>query len=119
MTLAFTVLGQNVDSLNEELMITYIEVPPSFPGGQDELKKYIDKNFKWTQGQETTEGKVFIEFWIEKDGQVSDVKVLRGLCETCDKEALRLVTEMPNWIPATQKGKPLKTRMVLPIKFGL
>jgi protein TonB len=118
-TVTFVAVGQKVDSLNEDLIITYIEVPPSFPGGQGELKKYIDKNFKWTERQITIEGKVFVEFWIKEDGQVSNIKILRGLCETCDKEALRLVTEMPRWTPATQKGKPLRTRMVLPIYFGL
>src|SRR5687768_3165412 len=114
MTVTFVAVGQMVDSLNEDLIITYIEVSPSFPGGQDELKKYIYKNFKWTEGQITIEGKVLVEFWIKEDGQVSNIKILRGLCETCDKEALRLVTEMPPWTPATQKGKPLRTRMVLP-----
>ena len=71
------------------------------------------------QGQLTVEGKVFVEFWIEPTGDITNAKVIRGLCDTCDKEALRLVTEMPKWTPATQKGKPIRTRMVIPIKFGL
>jgi protein TonB len=119
MTLTFVAKGQSVDSLNEDLIITYIEVPPSFPGGQGELMKYIDNNLRWLQGEEAIEGQVIVEFWIKEDGQVSNVKILRGLCETCDKEALRIVTEMPAWTPATQKGRPLSTRIVLPIHFGL
>ena len=114
-------LGQEIDSTDkeDELMITYIEGAPSFPGGQEELNRYIEKKFKWRQGQRTVEGKVFVEFWIENNGQIKDAKVVRGLCDTCDKEALRLVSEMPKWTPATQKGKPIRVRMVLPIKFGL
>ena len=79
---------------------------------------YIHRNLKWPEGQVAIKGKVFVEFWIREDGQVSDVKILRSLCETCDKVALRLVEGMPSWTPATQKGKPLRTRMVLPIYFG-
>ena len=117
----FSTRGQEIDSTDneDELMITFIEVAPSFPGGQKELNRYIEKNLKWTQGQRTVEGTVFVEFWIENNGEIKDAKVIRGLCDTCDKEALRLVTEMPKWTPATQKEKSIKTRMVLPIKFGL
>ncbi len=121
MITSFIMFGQTTDTLtkDEELIIDYIEVAPSFPGGQEGLKKYLDKNFKWTQEQTTVNGKVFVEFWIEKNGEIKDAKVIRGLSETCDKEALRLVTEMPKWTPAKQKEKPIRTRMVLPIKFGL
>lgn len=92
---------------------------PSFPGGQAGLKEYIDKNFNWIQGQITVEGIVFVEFVVEKDGKVKDVKIVKGLCESCEKEALRLVKNMPKWIPGSENGKKVKTRMVLPIKFQL
>ena len=115
------VSGQETDSLtkDEELIVTYIEETPSFPGGPDALKKYLKNNFKWVQGQRTVEGKVFVEFWIEKNGEIREARVVRGLCDTCDKETLRLVTEMPRWTPSKQKGKPIRTRFVLPVTFGL
>ena len=68
---------------------------PAFPGGQSGLTEYINKNFNWTQGQMTVEGKVFVEFLVDSDGEIKDVKVVRGLCESCDKEAVRLVKIMP------------------------
>lgn len=116
----FFAFGQKVDSLTrgDEVIITYVEVAANFPGGQDALNNYIEKNFAWTQRQEIVQGNVFVEFWIEKNGEIKDAKVIRGLCDTCDKEALRLVTQMPKWTPAKQKEKPIRTRMVLPIKFG-
>jgi periplasmic protein TonB len=67
----------------------------------------------------TVEGKVFVEFLVDVDGKIKEVKVVRGLCESCDKEAIRLVKNMPAWTPGTQNGKIVRTRMVIPIKFGL
>jgi hypothetical protein len=92
---------------------------PTFPGGQIALTEYINKNFNWTQGQLTVEGKVFVEFVDDIDGKIKDVKVIRGLCDSCDKEALRLVNNMPNWIAGAENGNKVQTKMVLPIMFGL
>jgi periplasmic protein TonB len=82
-------------------------------GGQDSLIKYIDNNFNWAQGQSTVNGKVFVEFVVYVDGKISDVKIVRGLCDSCDKEALRLVKSMPTWIPGVQNGRKV------PITFEL
>lgn len=92
---------------------------PSFPGGEAGLTDYIYKNINWTQGQLTVEGKVFVEFLVDIDGKIKDVKVVRGLCESCDKEAILLVKNMPVWTPGKENGKTVKTQMILPIKFGL
>jgi periplasmic protein TonB len=83
------------------------------------LTEYIEKNFNWSQGQLTVGGTVWVGFWVDVDGKIEDVKLVRGLCESCDKEALRLVKNMPTWKPGTENGKIVKTKMVLPIKFGL
>jgi TonB family protein len=112
--------GQTKDSVesNETIFIDPL-IPPSFPGGQVALREYIGKNLNWTPGQLTVQGRVFVEFSVDVDGTIKDVKVVRGLCDSCDKEALRLVTTMPNWNAGIENGKTVKTRMVLPIKFGL
>ena len=67
------------------------------------------------------DGKVFVEFVINKDGTIDDstIKVVRGLNEYCDNEALRLMKECPAWIPATIKGQPVKQKFVIPIIFDL
>ena len=112
--------GQTKDSVAHDTTIFADPmIYPSFPGGQAGLKEYIDKNFNWTQGQMTVEGNVFVEFVVDTDGKIKDVKIVRGLCESCDKEALRLVKNMPTWTPGKENEKTVKTRMVLPIKFRL
>jgi protein TonB len=65
------------------------------------------------------EGKVFVEFYIEKDGTVSDAKVLRGIGYGCDEEALRVVGLMPKWFPGKQRGQAVRVRYTLPINFKL
>jgi protein TonB len=113
-------IGQTKDSVStDETIFADPLVYPTFPGGQNGLTEYIKKNFNWTQGQLTVEGKVFVEFVVDIDGKIKDAKIARGLCESCDKEALRLVNNMPTWIAGTENGKKVKTKMVLPIMFGL
>jgi protein TonB len=92
---------------------------PTFPGGFDELKKYLSTNYKWTQGQFAVEGTIYVQFTVSETGSIIIPTILRGLCETCDKEALRLIKEMPNWNPARLNWKARQEKMVLPIKFGL
>ncbi|CAD5254456.1 MULTISPECIES: energy transducer TonB [unclassified Imperialibacter] len=92
---------------------------PTFPGGMDSLKNYLKRNYSWTQSQLTVQGTSFVEFLVQDDGALTGIKIIKGLCESCDKEAKRLISEMPNWIPAIQNGIPVTTRMVLPIKFIL
>jgi protein TonB len=65
------------------------------------------------------EGKVFVEFVIGKDGQITDVIVIKGIGAGCDEEAVRIIQSSPPWNPGRQRGKPVKQRMVLPIIFKL
>jgi TonB family protein len=96
-----------------------LQPQPEFPGGMDSLANFIKANSNWVQGQETVEGIVFVQFNVNEDGSISDVKVVRGLCESCNKEAIRLISILPKWKPAMVEGNPQKTRMVYPIKFKL
>lgn len=91
----------------------------SFPGGKEELDDYLKKNMQWQQGQLTVEGKVYVSFLVTEDGNVTDVVVEKGLCESCDKEAIRLVKNMPNWLPAKAGGKNIESKIILPIEFKL
>jgi protein TonB len=65
------------------------------------------------------DGKVFVEFVINKDGSISDVRAVKGIGAGCDEEAVRVVQGAPSWTPGKQRGKPVKQRMVLPITFKL
>lgn len=114
-----TSCGRRTDVQENQVIVDPIEPTPKFPGDASGLKKYLKENYKWQQGQLTVEGTVFVSFLVSEDGKISDVKIARGLCAPCDQEAMRLVKEMPNWEPAIHEGKPISTRMTLPIKFGL
>lgn len=93
---------------------------PYFPGGEKALLKYLSKNLKFPRQEieSQTTGKVYVSFIIENNGKLSDIKVLRGLGYYFDKEAIRLVENMPNWIPGINHGKVARVQFVLPIEFS-
>jgi TonB family protein len=92
---------------------------PSFPGGIEARDHYIKENMHWTQSQITVGGTVFVSFLVNEDGKISNVKVEKSLCDACDKEAVRLVRGMPDWIPAQKDGKPVTSKAMIAIRFGL
>ena len=98
-----------------------VEVMPEFPGGADAMMKYLSGNIKYPEEAKDKgiSGRVFINFVIEKDGSVNEVKVMRGIGKLCDDEAVRVVKAMPKWKPGLQKGKPVRVSYMLPINFKL
>ncbi len=123
-------LAQTPDSLRmdtieevveQELFGMIPETMPSFRGGEQKLFEFIGKNVVYPQEaiDAGVEGRVFVEFYIEKDGTVCDAKVLRGIGYGCDEEALRVIGLMPKWSPGKQRGKAVRVRYTLPINFKL
>lgn len=106
---------------DDEAIFFVVEVQPEFPGGMDSMYAYIQKNLVYPEKAkaEGIEGRVFITFTIEKDGSVSNVKILRGIGGGCDEAAKEVVEKMPKWKPGTQRGKPVRVQFNLPIKFEL
>ena len=104
---------QKEESVAEEM--------PSFPGGYPAFYEYLQLNMNLPREVKngSITGKVFVEFVIERDGQISpdDINITQSLCKPCDEEAVRLIKESPNWNPGTQNGRPVRTRMVLPVPF--
>ena len=98
-----------------------VEQMPQFPGGEKALMEYIGKNIVYPveAKEKEIQGRVFINFVIEKDGSVSNVKVLRGIGGGCDEEAVRAVSSLPKWKPGIQKGKPVRVSYQIPILFKL
>ena len=94
---------------------------PGFPGGDVARMKYLRDNMKYPQmaRESGIQGKVFVTFVVEKDGKVTDVRVLRGIGGGCDEEAIRVVKSMPKWNPGKQRGKPVRVQFNLPIIFKL
>ncbi|NVO21201.1 MAG: M56 family metallopeptidase [Bacteroidetes bacterium] len=98
-----------------------VDKMPEYPGGPDAMSKYMVGAIKYpkTAVEKGIMGTVYITFVVEKDGAISNVKVLRGVGGGCDEEALRVVGEMPNWIPGKNKGKAVRVQFNLPVKFAL
>ena len=98
-----------------------VEDMPEFPGGEVELRKYIAKSVKYPViAQENgIQGRVYISFVVSKKGEVTEVKVARGVDPNLDKEAIRVVKAMPKWKPGKQRGKAVKVSYTVPINFVL
>jgi protein TonB len=98
-----------------------VETQPSPPGGMSAWNEYLSKNLKYpTQARRMgVEGSVILVFVVNTDGSIQDVEVLRGIGGGCDEEAIRVVSGAPKWEPGKQRGRPVRTRMRLPIRFKL
>jgi hypothetical protein len=95
---------------------------PEFPGGLEGLYNYLKKNIRYPNlcGGYFAGGKVFLSFIIREDGRITDIEVMKGLPEAlwCEKEAIRVIQNMPKWKPGTMAGKPVAVKYALPVKFG-
>jgi len=98
-----------------------VEQAPAYPGGVEELMKYLSKNIKYpTVAQENgVQGRVIVRFVVSKTGAISDVTVVRGFDAACDKEAVRVVKSMPKWLPGKQDGVAVPVYFTLPVTFKL
>ena len=98
---------------------TIVEQMPEFPGGKEAMEKYIKDNIKIgetvSKWQADAWGRIFVNFIVEPDGSLTNVKVLQGICEPYDEEAVRVVKSMPNWKPGMQRGKPVRVSYTIPI----
>ena len=105
----------------EKVIFQVVEEMPQFPGGMGEAMKFLAKNMKYpVAAQEAKiEGRVIVQFVIERDGSVSDAKVMRGVNSELDAEAIRVVSMMPKWIPGKQRGKAVAVKYTMPIMFRL
>jgi protein TonB len=112
---------EDEEEVEEAEIFTVVESMPTFPGGMGALMKYLAENIKYPPlaKESGIQGRVFINFVVEPDGRISNVKVLRGIGGGCDEEAVRVVKSMPKWSPGKQRGKPVRVSYNLPVKFTL
>ena len=106
---------------NEVNEIDKVDEKPSFPGGENAMKSFLKSNVKYpaTALENGVQGRVLVQMIIEKDGSISDVKVIRSVDPSLDREALRVVKAMPKWTPAKLKGIPVRTKCTTPVVFRL
>ena len=99
-----------------------VEEMPEFPdGGMAGLMKWLSNNIQYPAKarEEGTQGRVTMQFVVNRDGSISDAQVMRGVDPNLDKEALRLINSMPKWKPGMQRGKPVRVRYSVPVNFRL
>ena len=96
-----------------------VEQQPSFPGGS--VNGWLSEHIKYpvVAAENGIQGRVVVQFVVEKDGSVSQVKVVRGVDPSLDKEAVRVISSMPKWIPGKQNGNTVRSRFRLPVTFRL
>ena len=100
-------------------IVANVEMAPEFQGGQTALGKFLGSRLRYPAGarQNKIQGKVYIGFIVEKNGSLTDFKVVRGIGGGCDEEAIRVLRSSPVWRPGMANGKPVRTSYVLPITF--
>jgi len=120
-TAVMQVATEKEEEKEEAAVFFIVEEMPDFPGGQLALRKFIAQAIKYPViAQENgIQGKVFVNFVVNKDGSVTAAKIARGVDPSLDKEALRVVNSLPKWKPGKQGGKPVRVSYTVPINFVL
>ncbi len=108
----------------DEAIFTFVEKMPEFPGGEAAIKKYIAKNLQYPEKarENNIQGTVYIQFTIDEKGKMIDIKIARGVDNILNKEAIRIIKKMAKekrWKPGEQRGKPVKVKYTVPVKFSL
>ena len=106
---------------DDNKIFTAVENEPSYPGGIEKFYAYLGKNIRYpaVAKENNVSGKVFVTFVVEKDGSLTDVKVVRGIGSGCDEEAMRVLKASPKWKAGIQNGRPVRVQYTMPINFAL
>src|SRR6187551_349538 len=115
------IVEQEVEKEDVDQIFSIVEEQATYKGGLASFYEFVGKKIKYPAQAKrmNIEGKVFVEFVIERDGRLTDVKAIKGIGGGCDEEAVRVVMSSPGWNPGKQRGKPVRTRFVIPINFRL
>ena len=103
---------------NDENIYEVVEQMPSFPGGQEALMTYINHNIKYPE-EDCGQGRVTVSFIVEKDGSITNATIRRSVDSAFDREALRVISSMPKWIPGKNNGRNVRVRFNVPVQFKL
>jgi protein TonB len=120
MFLGFNNVGFTQNQETDLMIYDFTEEDAQFPGGNDILQKWIATNFELPSDLTKSEqGKIYLSFVIEKDGSVSNIRIVKGLSDKLNEVAIKVVEKMPKWKPAINNGKPVRSRYTLPISVVL
>ena len=110
---------KNAESTEKTYVV--VEQMPAFPGGDAALMKYLSENIKYPEAAEKAgeQGRVVVNFIVEKDGAISNVNVVRSVTPTLDAEAVRVIKAMPKWVPGKQDGQSVRVKYNVPVSFKL
>lgn len=114
-------IEEEEEEIVQEAIVDFAEVEPSFPGGEAAMGQWIRDNIEYPQlaVEMGEQGIVYVQFVVNKDGSIEQVKVVRGVSDALDAEAKRIVKRMPKWTPGEQAGKKVRVRFTIPIHFKL
>jgi protein TonB len=112
---------QENNVVEKEKLKVAVEIVPSFPGGPEAFKAFLQKNMTYPGLAQKSgiAGTVIVSFIVEENGKSDKMKIIRGLPGGCNEEALRVLTLMPSWIPGKRRGVFARFMMVLPVEFAL
>ena len=118
-----TVIGQQKTTQipDDDPVFTVCEKKPEFPGGDMALMEFLMKQTKYPKDatEQGIQGRVVVQFIVEKDGSPSNAKVVKSVSQSLDEEALRVVRAMPKWTPGQQRGQNVRAQFTLPVTFRL
>lgn len=114
-------IAETAPTINVNTVFNGAEVMPSYKEGMEGMIRYLQRkmNYPARSKRMGVEGTVYVEFVVNREGKVIDLKIVRGISEDCDKEAMRVISSMPAWNPGSQQGIPVSVRMVMPVKFKI
>ena len=116
------IMEQALETMPDEKadeIFTIVEVQPTPVGGMKAFYSYVGDNLKYPNSAQRMgiEGRVFVEFVVERDGSLTDIKVAKGIGAGCDEEAIKVISQAPKWNSGKQRGRNVRVRMVMPIVF--
>ena len=118
---AQVVTAEKNGSKKDEAIFEVVEQQPEFPGGMPALMEYLQTNIQYPASaqKDKVKGTVIVRFVVDTDGSISNVAIAKALNPDCDKEAVRVISQMPKWNPGYQGGKPVRCNFSVPVRFVL
>jgi len=107
--------------IRDKQVFTAVQFTPEFPGGEEALGKFLQANIRYPKADKknNVQGKVYIQFVVERDGSLTDFMIIRAPTEAMGVEVQRVLSLSPNWKPGIQNDKPVRVQYTLPVNFSL